>query len=209
MGIFNFFKKESANSDKNPEPELSVKLQGPKYLREHLTTVTSDIVGNFKINYPNIQWIGQLISSTKNRLFQIKYYGTLMNDETIIDSEKDLLRIIIEDTASGEEILLFDKMFHGWDAFICNTYADQKNIRRESPNLYKPKNKFQIVVLAFYNESTKQELIESSTTIGTIELENGLTLNLQDAFDDAFDAILIYAIDEQGNKFQIVNEELA
>lgn len=210
MRLFNLFKKKDKKLDKNPEEFL--KLQGPKYLRKYLTPLSSDIVDSFKIKYPDVQWVGQLISSTQNRLFQIKYHGDLMNDETIIDSEKGILQVIIVDTATSEEILLFDKMLHGWDGFICNAYEDQKSINRVANKLYKSKSnsqKFRIVFLAFYNDGTKRELIESSTSDGTIELENDLILNLQDAFDNAFDAIAIYAIDEQGNKYEIVNEELA
>ncbi len=210
MGVFDLFKKKNNNISKNPEQSL--KLQGPKYLRHYLTPLTSEIADNFKTAYPDVQWIGQLISSTKNRFFQIKYYGDLINDETIIDSEKGVLKAVINDSSTGEEILLFDKMLHGWEGFICNSYVDHKNINRDASKLYQIgslPNKFQLVFLAFYNEGTKSELQESANSDGNIILENGSTINLQDAFDNAFDAVVIYAIDELGNKYELVNEELA
>ncbi|MDP4265645.1 MAG: hypothetical protein Q8941_24205 [Bacteroidota bacterium] len=210
MGLFNLFKKKV---DKQDQPLQDIlKLQGPKYLRKHLTPLTSDIVDNFKIKLPGTQWIGQLISTTQNRHFQIKYYGDLMNDETIIDTDKGVQRLIAVDTDSNEEILLFDKMLHGWDGFICNTYEDQRNVFRSSTKLYKSRKNtynFRIVLLTFYNNGTKQELLDSAASTGQVQLENGVTLDLQDAFDDAFDAIVIYAIDNNGNKFELVNEELA
>jgi len=210
MGLFNLFKKKDDKQDQSQENSL--RLQGPKYLRDHLTSLTADIISSFKIKHPNVQWLGQLTSTKQNRRFQIKYYGDLLNDETIIDTDKGVQQLIAVDTDTNEEILLFDKMIHGWDGFICDTYHDQKNVYRKANKLYKSKDNtynFRIVVLAFYNNGTKQELLESATSEGQIQLESGLTLNLQDAFDDAFDAIIIYAIDDSGNKFELVNEELA
>jgi hypothetical protein len=210
MGLFNLFKKK--DNKQGQIQQDSLKLQGPKYLRKHLTPLSADIVGEFKIKQPNIQWIGQLISTTQNRHFEVKYYGDLMNDKTIIAADKGVQKLIAIDPDSKEDILLFDKMLHGWDGLICNTYQDQKNVDRNPNKLYKSKNKtdkFKIVFLAFYNEGTKQELLESATPNGQIQLETGLALNLQDAFDDAFDSVVIYAIDDDGNKFELINEELA
>jgi hypothetical protein len=209
MGLFNIFQKKDKKQERGKQDSL--KLQGPKYLRDYLTPLTSEIVGNFKIKNPNVQWIGQLISTGQNRHFQIKYYGDIMNDETIIDTDKGVQQIIAVDIDSNEEILLFDKMIHGWNGFVCNTYQDQKNVDRKANKLYMSKNNncnFRIVLLAFYNKGTSQELIESATPTGEVQMENGLTLKVQDAFDDAFDAIAIFAIDSHGNKFEIVNEEL-
>lgn len=210
MGLFNFFQKKD-NKQKQGQ-QGSLKLQGPKYLREQLTPLTSDILGNFKNKYPDVQWIGQLISTGQNRRFRIKYYGDLMNDETIIDSDKGVQQIIAVDIESNEEILLFDKMIHGWNGFVCDSYQDQNSVDRKAIKLYKSKvntYNFRILLLAFYNNGTRQELLELATSEGEIQLENGLTLKIQDAFDDAFDAIVIYAIDDKGNKFEIVKEELA
>lgn len=209
MRLFNIFQKKDKKQEQDQQDFL--KLQGPKYLREYLTPLTSEIVGHFKINYPDVQWIGQLISTAQNRHFQIKYYGDIMNDETIIDTDKGVLQIIAVDNDTNNEILLFDKMIHGWNGFVCNTYQDQKNVDRKANKLYRSKNNnynFRIVLLAFYNKGTGQELLESATPTGEVQMENGLTLKVQDAFDDAFDAIAIYVIDDQGNKFEIINEEL-
>ena len=211
MGLFNIFNKKDNRQDQKSQSTL-VKLQGPKYLRKHLAPPTPDIEGKVKIKLPGIQWIGQLISSTQNRHFQIKYYGDLINGETIIDTNKGVQRIVAVDAKSNEEILLFDKMLHGWDGFISNSYKDQQGVDRNPYKLYQSKkstNNLRILFLGYYNDGTKQELMESSSSDGKVELENGVTLSLQDAFDDAFDAITIFAIDDQENKFELVNEELA
>lgn len=210
MGLFNLFNKKTDKQDQSPQDSL--KLQGPKYLRDHLTPLATDNVSNVKIKDADVQWIGQLKSTGQNRRFQIKYYGDLLNNETIIDNHEGVQQIVAVATDSNEEILLFDKMLHGWEGFICDRYQDQKNISRNANKLYKSKHNtysFEIVVVAFYNSGTRHELLETVTSSGEIELENGLTLNIQDAFDDAFDAITIYAIDEHGNKFELTNEELA
>lgn len=126
MGLFNLFNKKSKEPEKSSE--YSLVLQGPRYLRQYLTTPKLDAG---KIRHPKIEWAGQLISSTGSTLFQIKYFGTR---ETLIE---------------------------------------------------------------FTNES------------GQIEFDNGQHLDMQDAFDDAFDGLSVYAIDESGKKFQIIDEELA
>jgi hypothetical protein len=212
MGLFNLFNKKDNRQDQTQSQPNLLKLQGPKYLRKNLAPPTSDIAGKVKITLPGVQWIGQLISTAQNRRFQIKYYGDLKNRETITDTGKAVQRIIAVDPDSNEEIVLFDKMYHGWDGFISNIYEDQKNVNRNPSNLYQSKNgayNFRILVIAYYNDGTKQELVESSTHDRQFELENGVTLDLQDAFDDSFDGITIFAIDDEGNKFELVDEELA
>jgi len=209
MGLFNFFKKQD-KQDQTPQGTLM--LQGPKYLRKNLAIPTPDLIDIVKIKYPDIQWIGQLITSTQNRHFKIQYYGDLMNNETIIGSDKGVQRLIAIDSSTDEEILLFDKTVHGWEGFITDAYEEQKSIPRLVDKIYRTKKNadtFRILFLAFYNYGTKQELLELKNAEGQVELGNGSVLNIQDAFDDAFDAVVIYAIDDNGNRFELINEELA
>ncbi len=210
MGLFDFFKKKQDTSSKIPSIQISLKLQGPKFLRRNLATPDPDVANKVIIEDPNIQWFGQLISTTGNKKFQIRYFGNLMEGETITDTIEAVQKTIAIDIVTKEEILLFDKMLHGWDGFINNTYQDQKNINRVTDKIYKSKTNsdtFQILVLAYYNSGTREELLDSVNAMGNILLENGSNLNIQDAFDDAFDAVVIYAIDEQGNKFELINHD--
>jgi hypothetical protein len=203
MGLFNFFKKQ-VKQDR-------LLIQGPKYLRNNLTTPTPDLIDTIKIQ-PAIEWMGQLISSTQNRFFKIRYYGDLLDNETIVSEDDNPQRVIAIDVDTNEEILVFDKALHGWDGFIIDGYKDQKNIPRPADKLYQTKNgadRFRIIFVAVYNSGTEQELLELKASENQMELENGLTLNIQDAFDDAFDWVVIYAIDDNGNRFELINEELA
>lgn len=207
MGLFDFFKKGS-----EPQPVRPIlKLQGPKYLRNHLSVPAAGMGSTVKIQYPDIQWLGQLVSQLQNRFFQIRYYGKLLDNETITDTEEGVLRVVAINPDSKEEILLFDKMLHGFDGFISNANADSASIARNADKRYHQdtSEKFQILILAFYNEGTRQELMDQVDPNGNIETENGHTIPIQDAFDDAFDVLAIYAIDEKGRKFDLVNEELA
>ena len=210
MGLFSLFRKKGGKQENDQSTLL--KLQGPKYLKEHLAIPSDEIKAQIRISNPEVQWMGQLVSAAGNREFQIKYYGDLMNEETIIDTDNGVQRVIAIDTKSNEEILLFDKMLHGWDGFITNAFEGQKNTPRIPDKLYIAKNNtdiFTIGFVAYYNNGTKQELMESVTSEGVIQLDSGLSVDLQDAFDDGFDAVVIYAFDEKGNKFELVNEELA
>jgi hypothetical protein len=101
---------------------------------------------------------------------------------------------------------------HGWEGFITDAYEEQKSIPRLVDKIYRTKNNadtFRILFLAFYNDGTKQELLELKNSEGQVELGDGSVLSIQDAFDDAFDAVVIYAIDDNGNRFELINEELA
>lgn len=205
------FKRNKSTKPAEPVAVPKLAIQGPCYLRSHLTVPDVEIADAFKVKDPGISWVGQLISTNQNRRFSIRYYGNLMAGETIVAEEEIVQKVVAVDIETNEEILLFDKALHGWDGFIAGTYGDHKSLERLTNKIYVSKkgtSAFQILLVAYYNAGTKEELLEEATVNGTIEV-NGAMLPLQDAFDDAFDALVIYVIDEIGNKFQLINEELA
>jgi hypothetical protein len=207
MGIFDLFKKRS-----DPEPEDGLKLLGPKYLRDYLTIASPDMADLVRISHPNIQWLGQLQTSSGNGDFKIKYFGDLLSGVTVIDKNEKPFSVVAVDPMTKEEIVVFDKQLHGWDGFICNTREFDDDPGRKPDNWYKTRDgqdTFHILFLAYYNQSTRDELHDMAGPDGKIENGREQIIPLQDAFDDAFDALVIYAIDAKGKKYDIVNEELA
>jgi hypothetical protein len=211
MGIFNFSKKKQSTKQHEQPASSAVIIQGPRYLRSYLIDPDADVTDKFKIEAPHIEWVGQLASSTQNRQFAIHYYGSLINKEVIVADKDIVQKVVAVDVYTNEKILLFDKTLHGWGGFITDAYEEYKSLERPANKVYVSKYdtvKFKILFVAYYNASTKEELQEEATVSGMVEV-NGAMLPLQDAFDDAFDALVIYAIDEKGNRFEIINEELA
>lgn len=156
--------------------------------------------------------MGQLISSAGNTFFSLKYFGNVLVNETIASTDKMVNKVVAIDITTKEEILLFDKAFHGYDGFIAEAYLKQRYSHRPATLQYVSKRnseKFQIIIKAYYNYGTREGLIDFANQQGQIEFDNGTHLDLQDAFDDSFDGLSIFAIDESGNKFQIIDEELA
>jgi len=209
MGIFNFGKKEKADKPLNS----TFLLQGPGYLRKNLDKLDPDLINKIRIKNASIQWAGQLKSSEGNSYFQIRYFGELLGNATIVSTREGIpQRLMAIDSNGKEEILLFDKAFHGWEGYVVNEHESARNISRSIDLLYQNKkgsNTFRIVFLAYYNEGIKEEILELKTSPDQIQLADGRIVSLQDGFDNAFDAVLIYAIDEEGIISEIINEELS
>ena len=197
----------------NNQPfEPSLKLQGPKYLRPFLTNLDADLAAKFPVKYPDVIWRGQLVSSSQNKLFRIKFYGDIFDDGCIVSTEEAGQIVIAVDPVSNEEILLFDLARHGWDAFHSGFNAEEQQMERPVNNWSRTEHgteTFRLVITAFYNEGTKETLLEEMDDNGMVELPSGSILPLQDAFDDCFDSFGVDAIDEQGHTFELISEELA
>lgn len=192
--------------------KLSLILQGPKYLRPVLTNLDADLAAKFPVKYPGIMWRGQLVSSSQNKLFKIKFYGNEFKDGCIASTEEAAQIVIAVDPVSNEEILIFDKARHGWDAFHSGFNEEERQMERPVDNWSRTKHgteTFRLVITAFYNEGTKESLLEEVDDNGMVELPSGDILPLQDAFDDCFDSFGVDAIDEQGHAFELIAEELA
>lgn len=197
----------------NDQPgKPSLVLQGPKYLRPFLTNLDADLAAKFPVKYPGTIWRGQLVSSSQNKLFKIKFYGDEFKDGCIAATEEAGQIVIAVDPVSNEEILLFDKARHGWDAFHSGFYEEERQIERPVDNWCQTEHgtdTFRLVITAYYNEGTKETLLDEVDDNGMVELPSGDMLPLQDAFDDCFDSFGVDAIDEQGHAFKLISEELA
>jgi hypothetical protein len=216
MGIFNFLFGKRKYDDYLPPDKLdlfnSLKLLGPKYLRKHLTTPLPELASASKIKHSDIEWVGQLISSSQNIYFEIKYYGDIMNREYIAYCKEGVAKVVAVDTKTKEEILLFDKAYHGYDGFMGEVYEEDRKKTRIPDKKYvskKGSDKFQIVLHVYYNHGIREAIADDADSKKMIEFEDGISMPMQDAFDDAFDGLNVIAIDENGNKFTIILEELA
>lgn len=211
MGLFDFLKSKQQPTEESPTPQPALMMQGPAYLRPYLKPLDADLHKLLRIQTRNHEWVGQLVSGNNNCFFSIRFFGNLLSGSLIVSKDRKPQKTIAVVSDTQEEILLFDKALHGWDGFICNCYESEK-ADRPADTIYTSKTgttKFRIVLLAIYSEGTHEELPGNIDKDGNIELENGIMIPLQDAFDNAFDGLVVYAIDENGKHFELINEELA
>ncbi|MDE5855373.1 MAG: hypothetical protein K2O36_03975 [Ruminococcus sp.] len=93
----------------------------------HLKNFTADYKEKGAINSANI------IDSQGGRLFEIWYYGEFLDKELlninnlkypcIVSTDFSVLKIIAKSVKTGEEILLFDRAVHGYNAMFCNRFS--------------------------------------------------------------------------------------
>lgn len=198
MNILKFFKKKKVSS-------ISEVL-GPT----HLDGLTVKIQTTNKLQ-PH-EWRRKLISSSGQTKFKIKYYGEVHKEfnNLIIRTEFAPTIILAVDSSSGEEILLFDGCKHGYDALFCEEFTiEQINQRFPESKYIDPEGNevFEIIIstLSDFEEELENDIDEN----GMIELINGTKIDFQIAKPNGFDTLQIWAINENGNIWEIVSEELA
>lgn len=164
----------------------------------------------------NVQQLDDIISqfqphsSTGNHQFTIWYYGDLLK----LDGEElpfitgSTAKIMAKDTVTGEEILLFDRTEHGYDAMFCDDYTEEE---RQNRPLQKYEMPAMEVVIAFYynvdydEEAEDYELDEQ----GNVRLINGKTADWQTVKNNGYDALAFYLKKEDGTLLAFADEELA
>lgn len=174
--------------------------------------VTYDNENYFK-DLIDIEWRGQIKSSTNNKKFRIKYYGEIFEQYNLIvntDIAPEL--IFAEDIETNEQILLFDGCKHGYDAMFCDTFTPEQINDRPLSNTFADKDGnevFEILVTVYYNIDYNEELEEFQNEDGNVELISGEIISLDTLFRNGFDFASINLINEKGEKQTIFEKELA
>lgn len=206
MGIFDFLKKKT-----QPSPYgAALKIQGPEYLRKHLVQKDNTVQLPLKWKDRQRTWTGQLVSAAGGSYFELYYHGKCDNDR-ILGTNDSILRVVAVSLNDGEEIVVFDNTRHGWDGYIGDAYSEQEDFERKAVNKFTSSYgtlQFRIYMQATYNHGTESELMQEAEN-GHVTLMDGSMVAVQDAFDNAFDVVSIYAVDENDRIFEIVSEELA
>ncbi|MDO4879605.1 MAG: hypothetical protein Q3966_10015 [Neisseria sp.] len=138
--------------------------------------------------------------------FRIRYYGELY-EGLITDTEAAPAKIVAVEPESGREILLFDGGRHGYNAMLCDEYAEKMLENRPLQNL--DDVLYQIEIRAFYNIDYAAEREDFCDESGKVKLTNGEMIDFQRLQQDGIDALAIVLTNPQGERREIVNEELA
>lgn len=161
----------------------------------------------------DIEWRGQIKSSTNNRKFRIKYYGEFFEEYKLI-ANTDLAPELIfaEDIETNEKILLFDGCKHGYDAMLCDEYSSEQINNRPLSSTFIDNDGqeiFEVLVSVYYNIDYEDELVYLQNEAGNIELVSGEIISTETLLRNGFDFLAITVINEKGNKQNIFEKELA
>jgi hypothetical protein len=162
-----------------------------------------------------IEWRGQIQSSTQNKRFKIKYYGELFEEYQLIcgtDFAPELIYAV--DIDSNEEILLFDGARHGYDPMFCDEFTNEQLTNRPLIHEYKDQDDqtvFNVIVKVYHNiDYNDIEEVESlANPVGEIELISGEIISVDQLKANAFDFIQIMVVNSLGNLYRIFERELA
>lgn len=187
------------------------KFSAPTHLN-HFVTYQHEAYFN---DLMEIEWRGQIQSSTQNKRFKIKYYGELFEEYRLIcgtDFAPDLIYAV--DIDSNEEILLFDGARHGYDPMFCDEFTNEQLTNRPSIHEYKDQDDqtvFNVIVKVYHNiDYNDIEEIESlANPVGEIELISGEIISVDQLKANAFDFIQIMVVNSLGNVYRIFERELA
>lgn len=201
MSIFDFHKHN-----------LSLPVKGPEYLRNNLTRPGDEFSGILKEQEGKGHWFGQLISTDGERKFQLHYDGWLdEGNTTIAPATDDVLKLVAIPANTGEEILVFDKALYGWDGFVENAYQQARQIQGRAIHPYPSSDEpglFSVLLVITYSEHSINKLKDESMD-GKVKLGDGSVVSLQDAFDNGFDQLSVYALDRNNQLVEVVSQKLS
>lgn len=185
------------------------KYLAPTYF-ENLVTYDND--KHFK-DLIDIEWRGQIKSSTDNRKFKIKYFGDILEEYNyIVGTDFAPSLVFAVDIETEEQILLFDGCKHGYDAMLCDTFTDDQITNRPLTNTFVDKfgsDTFEIIVKIYFNIDYDEELEDFQNEDGNVELISGEIISPDTLVRNGFDFIEIKLINKDLQETVIVEEELA
>ena len=161
----------------------------------------------------DIEWRGQVQSSSKGKQFKLHYCGVYEADiALLVNREEYPVLIYAEDIETQERILLFDYAKHGYDAMFCDEYDIELLQEREGQLqelVLGGENTFEVIVYAYHNIDYDEEIDEFLNENNEIVLLSGDPISLEELKRNGFDFFGIDVIDRYGNRQTIVEFELA
>lgn len=202
MGLFSRF-----NKDKKESQTTDNGVSGPTFLAS--VTEHIDAPGHLEKH----EWRRRLVTSSGERKFRIKYAGQLhRNYKNLIVGKGEVPALVVAVAVdSAQEIVIFDGCRHGYNALLCGSYSEEQK-DRSADHLYKdPKGNdtFEIAISAYYSIDLKEESGDAFDENGMLELIDGSRIDLETAKRNAFDVLQIFGTTNNGDKTEIVSEELA
>lgn len=154
-----------------------------------------------------------IADSQGGRLFEIWYYGEFLKIKErtyplIVGTEFSVSRFVARSVKTGEEILLFDRAFHGYDAMFCNRFPKEEIENRPLKKLEIPPSEIKIELgyeIDFDDEKDDYDFDENGRCI----LLNGSTMSWEEVRSNGMDSIALYYKNAKGKWINFAEEELA
>ncbi|MDE6520834.1 MAG: hypothetical protein K2K91_10345 [Ruminococcus sp.] len=154
-----------------------------------------------------------IADSQNGRLFEILYYGEFLEIQMlkypmIVSTEFSVPKIIARSVKTGEEILLFDRVFHGYDAMFCDSFTEEQIKNRPLKKLDIPPSEIRIWLgyeIDFDDEKDTYDFDENGRCI----LLNSSTISWEEVKANGMDYIALYYKNEKGKWIEFAEDELA
>lgn len=159
-----------------------------------------------------------IMDSQGGRLFEIWYYGEFLSDRllkinglkypTIVSTECSVVKIIAKSVGTGEEILLFDRAVHGYNAMFCNSFPKEEIENRPLKKLDIPPSEIKIEFwyeIDFEYEKNDYDFNENGDCI----LMNGTAMPWEEVKSNGMDYISLYYKNKKGRWIEFAEDELA
>lgn len=154
-----------------------------------------------------------IADSQNGRLFEIWYYGEFLEIKElrhplIVSTERSVSKFIAKSVKTGEEILLFDRGFHGYNAMFCNCFPKEEIEDRPLKKLDIPPAKIRIRFfygIDFEDEKEDYDFDEKGNCI----LIRGAAVPWEEVESNGMDGIALYYKSEKGRWIEFAEEELA
>lgn len=184
-------------------------IKSPTYLEKYVVYDSSSYFENLL----DIEWRGQIQSTVNNRKFFIKYYGDILEEYgLIVSTDFSSALVYAEDVVTGEKILLFDGCKHGYSAMFCDEYSEEQHSDRSATKTFVDAsgyNTFEVLVSVYHNINYLEEMSDFKNDDGEILLMTGEKIVEEALLRNGFDVIRISVISENGERTEIVEENLA
>jgi hypothetical protein len=210
--IINLFKPAcERDAYKLSVEELYQKHKGPEQLHNKTRIADGDmlkLIGKLKDGV----WPAKVVNNGGNDKFEIYYYGELEDEAISWLPNFPPIRIKLVNSFTKDEIELFDEAYDGCDAILNCFYEEDKLEDRPLDKKYITKNgqqQFRVLVIIYYDPNIKKEIKEKFEKNGKVLNDDELEVDYDFVMRNSFSNIIIYAIDNDGNSFEIINQETA
>jgi hypothetical protein len=204
MGLFNIFKKDNKSITLTTENGVL----GPVFL-DGLT----EPIENPKNLLPH-EWRRRIKTPAGQTKFKIRFYGQLHEEykSLIVGTEFAPSLVIAIDSATGQEILLFDGCKHGYNALFCDTFTNEQVNNRPATNYYRDEDgndTFEIIISTYNGINYEEEFSDQIDENGLIELIDGSKTEYEKVKRNGYDSLQIWVVTANAKTIEIVSEELA
>lgn len=208
MSIFDRLRHR--HSVHNDGEALSLPVNGPQYLRPYLTTPDKDFEAIISQYEGPGFWFGQLVMPDRTKIFELHYDGWLDEGKTRIERATDgVLKLVGIPYHDRQEILIFDRALHGWEGYVKNEFREQRFYNPRAIHPYPSSSNpglYRVLLVIRYSEKAIKELLEAAVE-GTVTLGDASVVSLQEAFDNGFDHISVYVLDENAQFTEVISQE--